>query len=72
MLDARYVDGYRSLFADEKGYTFPTWDPHLRLDYIFLPARFADRLKNSQVIKEPAEVALASDHFPLVAYLDIS
>ena len=22
----------------EPGYTFPTWDPHLRLDYLFVPA----------------------------------
>jgi exodeoxyribonuclease-3 len=70
MLDASYVDGYRSLYREEKGYTFPTWDPHLRLDYIFLPARYIDRLKDCQVIKEPAEVAQASDHFPLVANLD--
>jgi endonuclease/exonuclease/phosphatase family metal-dependent hydrolase len=71
MLDANYVDGYRSLHADERGYTFPTWDPHLRLDYIFLPARFADRLTNCEVIKQPADVALASDHFPLLAQLEV-
>jgi exodeoxyribonuclease-3 len=70
MLDARYVDGYRSLSPEEKGYTFPTWDPHVRLDYVFLPAPFADRLSACQVIKEPATVALASDHFPLLAHLE--
>ncbi|MBD0326778.1 MAG: endonuclease/exonuclease/phosphatase family protein [Pyrinomonadaceae bacterium] len=72
MLDASYVDGYRALYPDVKGYTFPTWDPHLRLDYIFLPNRFTKRLKDCQVIKEPASVAQASDHFPLLAHLDIS
>ncbi|MBC7910238.1 MAG: endonuclease/exonuclease/phosphatase family protein [Pyrinomonadaceae bacterium] len=71
MLDANYVDGYRSLHADERGYTFPTWDPHLRLDYIFLPARFSDRLTDCEVIKHPADVALASDHFPLLAQLEV-
>lgn len=72
MLDASYADGYRTLYPDVKGYTFPTWDPHLRLDYIFLPNRFTERLKDCQVIKEPAGVAQASDHFPLLAQLDIS
>ncbi|HVF57227.1 MAG TPA: endonuclease/exonuclease/phosphatase family protein [Pyrinomonadaceae bacterium] len=69
MLDARYVDGYRSLHPDDKGYTFPTWDAHLRLDYVFLPAPFADRLIHCKVIKQPATVAAASDHFPLLAHL---
>lgn len=71
MLEARYVDGYRSLYPEDKGYTFPTWDPHLRLDYVFLPAPFANRLTACQVIKEPAEVAQASDHFPLLAHLNL-
>ena len=72
MLDARYIDGYRALYPDDKGYTFPTWDAHLRLDYIFVPAAFAARLKSCRVIKEPPEVASASDHFPLLAQLDIT
>jgi endonuclease/exonuclease/phosphatase family metal-dependent hydrolase len=71
MLDARYIDGYRSLQPLEKGYTFPTWDPHLRLDYIFLPLLFADRLTACQVIRQPAAVASASDHFPLLAQLEL-
>lgn len=69
MLDAGYVDGYRFLYPEERGYTFPTWDPHLRLDYIFLPMRYANLLSSCQVIKEPAEVARASDHFPLLSHL---
>jgi exodeoxyribonuclease-3 len=72
MLDADYVDGYRSLYPDVKGYTFPTWDPHLRLDYVFVPGRFTDRLKDCQVITDMADAAQASDHFPLLAHLDIS
>jgi endonuclease/exonuclease/phosphatase family metal-dependent hydrolase len=71
MLDAAYLDGYRFLHPDEKGYTFPIWDPHLRLDYVFLPVPFAERLKFCQVVKEPPIVAQASDHFPLLAHLDI-
>ena len=71
MLDAAYLDGYRFLYPDERGYTFPTWDPHLRLDYVFLPAPFAERLKLCQVVKEYPAAARASDHFPLLAHLDI-
>jgi endonuclease/exonuclease/phosphatase family metal-dependent hydrolase len=72
MLDANYLDGYRFLYPADKGYTFPTWDPHLRLDYVFLPAPFANRLTACHVIKEPPAVAHASDHFPVLAHLDIS
>src|SRR6185436_10931204 len=37
MLDARYADAYRLFHPLDAGYTFPTWDPHVRLDYFFLP-----------------------------------
>ena len=69
MLDAQYVDGYRHLYPHDKGYTFPVWDPHLRLDYVFLPTSFAGRLKSCQVINDTT-AAKASDHFPLLIELD--
>ena len=72
MLDAGYRDGFRHLYPHEKGYTFPTWDPHLRLDYVFLPARDADRLKSVEVITQPTTVARASDHYPLLAQFDLT
>ena len=71
MLDANYMDGFRMLHPEVKGYTFPTWDPHLRLDYVFVPRAFADRLVACEVITNPPEVAAASDHFPVLAQLDI-
>lgn len=71
MLDANYADAFRQLHKDVKGYTFPTWDPHLRLDYVFVPASFVDRLKACEVISDPPEVARASDHFPLLASLSV-
>ena len=70
VIDAGYLDGYR-LFHKEQGYTFPVWDPHLRLDYIFLPAHSADRLKSCVVINE-AFALTASDHFPLLAEVEFS
>jgi endonuclease/exonuclease/phosphatase family metal-dependent hydrolase len=71
MKEAKYVDGYRHLHPDKKGYSFPVWDPHLRLDYVFLPERFADRLISCEVISQPAKAATASDHFPLLAELEL-
>lgn len=67
MLDAGYVDGYRSLHPDTPGYTFPEWDPHIRLDYVFVPASAAGRLRRCEVI--PARSG-ASDHLPLLAELE--
>lgn len=70
MLDAGYNDGFRMLHLEEKGYTFPTWDPHVRLDYVFVPRAFANRLVSCDVICEPKEkIQAASDHCPLVAEL---
>ncbi|HKG79151.1 MAG TPA: endonuclease/exonuclease/phosphatase family protein [Pyrinomonadaceae bacterium] len=72
MLDADYDDGYRMLNPEDKGYTFPTWDPHVRLDYVFVPGAFSDRLVRCEVITEPKErIQAASDHCPLVAELTI-
>lgn len=71
MLDAGYSDGFRFLYPDDKGYTFPVWQPHVRLDYIFLPAKYADKLKSVEIVKEPSIVREASDHFPLLIHLDI-
>lgn len=71
MLDAGYVDGYRRLHQD-KGYTFPTWDPHVRLDYAFLPKMFSEKLIECNVITQPEGVIrAASDHCPLMIRLTI-
>jgi exodeoxyribonuclease III len=71
MLDGGYVDGYRLLHPGEKGFTFPTWNPHVRLDFSFLPAQFADRLKTCEVLSDNI-TAQASDHFPLRVELENS
>ena len=73
MLDAGYSDGFRTLHQkEERGYTFPTWDPHVRLDFVFVPAAFADRLVTCEVVTEPAAVVrTASDHLPLLAEVEL-
>jgi exodeoxyribonuclease III len=71
MLDASYIDGFRSLHPKDPGFTFPTWDPHVRLDYVFAPAASAARLKSCEVVREHAALAAASDHLPLLAEIDL-
>lgn len=73
VLDAGYSDGYRMQHPDDKGYTFPTWDPHVRLDYVFVPQKFKERLIKSEVITEPRErVKAASDHCPFLVELELT
>lgn len=71
ILDAGYIDGFRSLYPNDKGYTFPAWQPHIRLDYIFLPRKFSKNLESCEVVKNPPTAAKASDHFPLLSHLKI-
>jgi exodeoxyribonuclease-3 len=69
MLAAGYIDSFRKLHGDERGYTFPTWDPHVRLDFVFVPSQFAARLADCRVLAESPAARQASDHFPLAARL---
>jgi endonuclease/exonuclease/phosphatase family metal-dependent hydrolase len=64
-----YLDAWRALYANretEPGYTFPVWDPHVRLDYVFTPAEYATRFTACEVRRIPEIVRTASDHFPLL------
>lgn len=70
MLDSGYVDGFRMLHQTDKGYSFPTHNPHVRLDYVFLPTRYASHLAECTVVCEPGDlVRIASDHCPLLVEL---
>jgi len=66
MLDKGYVDCYRSLHSDP-GFTFPAWDPHVRLDYVFAPQQHASRITKCEVLSHIDEPAKATDHLPLMA-----
>ena len=68
VLDAGYADAYRLRHEQGSGQTFPTWNPHLRLDYVFLPSAFAGRVITCDVVRHH-DAAEASDHFPVVADL---
>ena len=68
VLDAGYRDAFRHLHPDLVGSTFPTWDPHIRLDYLFVPDAFVQEVTAGEVVDGDAARA-ASDHLPLVGDL---
>lgn len=70
VLTAGYRDVFRSLHPDEPGRTFPTWDPHVRLDYFFVPGRDVARALTCEVVDTP-QARLASDHVPLLAEFEV-
>lgn len=70
MTGAGYTDAYRLLHQDP-GHTFPAWEPHVRLDYVFLPGRVAASVKRCEVVRDAAGVKEASDHFPLLAEIEL-
>lgn len=65
VLNAGYVDTFRALHPTDPGLTFPTWNPHVRLDYVFVPAAHAPRVTACEVVRADP-VRKASDHFPLM------
>jgi len=70
LLAAGYTDAFRRLHPEDLGYTFPTWDPHVRLDYVFTPKQYDERVTDCRVLTDNPKVREASDHFPLLATLE--
>ena len=68
VLDAGYADAFRLRHYQDVGHTFPTWDPHVRLDFVCVPAPLADAVVRCDVVAHE-NAARASDHFPVVADL---
>ena len=66
MIDNGYIDCYRRLNTGH-GFSFPAWDPHVRLDYFFTPTSCVDRVASCDVITDIFEPVKATDHLPLVA-----
>lgn len=69
MLDAQYADAFRDANPENAGCTFPVWDPHVRLDYFFVPARDRGLVRRCAVVADAPRVTEASDHFPLLLEL---
>jgi exodeoxyribonuclease-3 len=70
VMDAGYADAFRTLHPSEPGMTLPTIAPLLRLDYVFVPGPETKRVLSCDVVKTPEAVG-ASDHFPVVADLQL-
>jgi exodeoxyribonuclease-3 len=68
VLDAGYIDSFKTLHPDQPGLTLPAGDPHIRLDYVFVQKNQGSRVLACEVVKHPA-AATASDHLPVVADL---
>jgi endonuclease/exonuclease/phosphatase family metal-dependent hydrolase len=66
LLSEGYVDCFRMSHPYEDGFTLPSKDPHVRLDYIFADSVLAKYLQDCEVVKSHL-VSLASDHCPVVA-----
>ena len=66
---SRYVDCFRSLYPDTKGYTWPAPIPAGRVDFIFASPELAQQLTAAGVIVEGEGIAAsqASDHLPIFA-----
>jgi endonuclease/exonuclease/phosphatase family metal-dependent hydrolase len=75
MKDDGYAEAWRTLHSDldtEPGYTFPVWNPHVRLDYVFTPTGYASRFSACEVRTTPDAARTASDHFPLLVEMSDS
>ena len=68
LLESGYSDSFRQLSPEVPGWTFPTWNPHIRLDFAFIPTAFKQQVQACAVVDTP-EARAASDHLPLATDL---
>jgi endonuclease/exonuclease/phosphatase family metal-dependent hydrolase len=64
-IEAGFVDCYRRSHPGERGWTYLTWHPWARLDYVLVSAEIAAGFAECDVVTS-ADARRASDHFPLV------
>jgi exodeoxyribonuclease III len=67
LLDAGYVDCFRKLNPEEDGFTLPSFDPQVRLDYVFAAPSLGEALHECRVVTSPKVVTCTSDHLPVLA-----
>ncbi len=70
-LKAGFTDCFRTLHPADKGYTYSTAAPDGRLDYILVNQELKPALRKCEVVLEPEQVHTASDHYPVMAELEI-
>ncbi len=67
LLEAGYVDSFRTLHPRDDGFTFPASGPKARIDYVFADPVLRPTLRECRVVTQPDAVKIASDHLPVVA-----
>jgi exodeoxyribonuclease-3 len=68
LLDARFVDCYRTHHHTERGWTYLTWQPWARLDFVLARGELATRVSSCDVVAGE-DAFRASDHLPVRAEL---
>jgi exonuclease III len=68
---AGFSDCYRMWHPDKNGFTLPTPTPNVRLDYIFVDEGLKNCLRKCWVVREPAIIEQASDHYPVMAEFEL-
>jgi exodeoxyribonuclease III len=69
LLDAGFADCFRLQHPSERGWTYLTWHPWARLDYVLARGEVAGRLRSCDVVAGD-DALRASDHLPVVAEFD--
>jgi endonuclease/exonuclease/phosphatase family metal-dependent hydrolase len=68
---AGFVDAFRQCHPNGPGGTLPAAAPSVRLDYVMLDRTLAAGLISCRVPTADATAALASDHLPVIAELEL-
>jgi exonuclease III len=71
VLRAGWVDCFRLLNPHDQGFTFPTGSPDIRYDYVFTSAVMQPSVRQCRVLREPATLEAASDHYPILAEFQV-
>ncbi len=67
---AGFVDAFRVLHRDEPGFTMPSAEPSVRLDYIMIGSAVRPFLRACERMGPGRDSALATDHLGIVAEFD--
>jgi exodeoxyribonuclease-3 len=71
-LRAGWIDCFRLLNPQADGFTLPTGRPDIRFDYAFTSASMKPNVRRCQVLREPAALESASDHYPVLIEFELS
>ncbi|WP_313949291.1 endonuclease/exonuclease/phosphatase family protein [Leptolyngbya sp. FACHB-261] len=70
--DAGWQDQWQRFYADEPGYTFQSFQPQIRIDYVWADATVEPWVKALERVADGGVNDQVSDHFGLLVTLDLS